>query len=190
MNTVDNYHYTNQRVTFLDSTINDALILCLKKAVLMDGESILGVEKPGEGNMNFVLRVVTNKRSFILKQSRPFVQKYPHIAAPIERITVETSFYRLIEIHSNLTQFMPNVIAVDEGNYLLFLEDLGPAVDYTTLYTPNENISFSDLQTLITFLNHLHAIEHYDFPANMDMRHLNHAHYIPHSVYGKQWIGP
>jgi len=40
---------------------------------LSSDENILTVEKPGEGNMNVVLRVKTNKRSFIVKQSRPFV---------------------------------------------------------------------------------------------------------------------
>ena len=38
-------------------------------------ENITTIEKPGEGNMNVVLRVVTDQRSFILKQSRPYVQK-------------------------------------------------------------------------------------------------------------------
>ncbi len=33
---------------------------------LEKGEQIESVEKPGEGNMNFVLRVITNQRSFII----------------------------------------------------------------------------------------------------------------------------
>lgn len=49
---------------------------------ISDQESVQHIEKPGEGNMNMVLRVKTEHRSFILKQANPFVQKYPNIPAP------------------------------------------------------------------------------------------------------------
>jgi len=39
-------------------------------------EEVISMKKPGEGNMNVVLRIITNERSFILKQSRPYVEKY------------------------------------------------------------------------------------------------------------------
>ena len=39
------------------------------------------------------LRVQTAERSFILKQSRPWVEKYPAIPAPEERVLVEAAFY-------------------------------------------------------------------------------------------------
>ena len=42
-------------------------------------ELINQIEIAGEGNMNVVLRLKTQKRSFILKQSRPYVQKYPSL---------------------------------------------------------------------------------------------------------------
>ena len=43
----------------------------------------------GEGNMNYTLRVRTNGRSIILKQARPWVEKYPVIDAPDERAVVK-----------------------------------------------------------------------------------------------------
>lgn len=46
-------------------------------------EVVEGVEREGEGNMNCVVRVMTSRRSFILKQSRPWVEKYPGFAAPL-----------------------------------------------------------------------------------------------------------
>ena len=68
----------------------------LGKGLISHGEKILLTEKPGEGNMNFVRRVVTDKQSFILKQSRPWVEKYPQIEAPVERLDVEANYYQFI----------------------------------------------------------------------------------------------
>ena len=52
----------------------------------------------GAGNMNLVLRVTTaQKRSFVLKQGRPWVEKYPQIAAPFERTLVEAAFYAAVQ---------------------------------------------------------------------------------------------
>ena len=46
-------------------------------------EVVLEVGRAGDGNMNLTLRVRTGQRSLILKQARPWVEKYPHIAAPV-----------------------------------------------------------------------------------------------------------
>ena len=48
------------------------------------GETVIA-ELAGEGNMNCVIRVRLPDRSLILKQARPWVEKYPSIAAPVER---------------------------------------------------------------------------------------------------------
>ena len=41
---------------------------------LQEGEEITTVEIPGAGNMNFTLRIKTADRSFIVKQSRDYVE--------------------------------------------------------------------------------------------------------------------
>jgi 5-methylthioribose kinase len=94
--------------------------ICLNKIGFFDPkhEQILSVEKPGEGNMNVVLRIRTNKRSFIVKQSRPFVQKYPDIAAPIERIDVEYQFYKAVT-NKAIEPHIPKILAYNADNYLL-----------------------------------------------------------------------
>ena len=38
-------------------------------------ESIVSAEKPGEGNMNYTLRISTELRTFIVKQSRRFLKQ-------------------------------------------------------------------------------------------------------------------
>ena len=49
------------------------------------GETVLGCARAGEGNMNLTLRIRTDRRSVVLKQARPWVEKYDHIEAPWDR---------------------------------------------------------------------------------------------------------
>ncbi|MBK7869601.1 MAG: phosphotransferase [Saprospiraceae bacterium] len=144
-------------------------------------EEVIGMEKPGEGNMNFVRRIITNQRTFILKQARPWVEKYPQIAAPLERIGVEMQFYQVIQQDAFLTKYTPQLLYDDPINYALALEDLGESADYTFLYGKGATLKNEDLESLIQFLNHLHhqpfAKEQVlQYPANQALKTLNHEH--------------
>ncbi|GAL61777.1 hypothetical protein [Algibacter lectus] len=108
----------NSSILDFETSLNTMGFLDLKQ------ERILSIEKPGEGNMNVVLRIRTNTRSFIVKQSRPFVQKYQDITAPIERIDVEFQFYKAIT-NKAIAPHIPKILAYNADNYLLILEDLG-----------------------------------------------------------------
>lgn len=92
------------------------------------------IEKAGDGNMNLVLRVVTGDTSFIVKQSRPWVEKYPSIAASDERILAETDFYRRTASHPHIRSTVPRVLAADPETRILVMSDLGSASDYVPLY--------------------------------------------------------
>jgi 5-methylthioribose kinase len=141
-------------------------------------ESLSLVEKPGEGNMNFVLRIATAERSFIIKQARPWVEKYPQIDAPIERVGVEARFYELIKGMGDLSAFTPALIGFDEANGILAIQDLGASSDYTRLYQRGEQLSELELNNLLSFISILHnfEIDSNQFPDNMSMRKLNHEH--------------
>ncbi|MEM9646751.1 MAG: hypothetical protein AAF989_17295, partial [Planctomycetota bacterium] len=97
-------------------------------------ESVTSIEKAGEGNMNLVMRVTTDRRSVIVKQARPWVEKYPSIAAPVERIHAETDFYDRVADFPGLARQMPLVIGSCSERQLLVLEDLGSANDHSALY--------------------------------------------------------
>ena len=97
-------------------------------------ESVTGVTKAGEGNMNLVLRVTTDRQSVIVKQARPWVEKYRGIAAPDERILSEIEFYRCISNDSDVCSTMPGVVASNAEHRLMVMEDLGAASDYAMLY--------------------------------------------------------
>lgn len=134
------------------------------------------MEKAGEGNMNLVVRAVTTRRSFILKQSRPWVEKYPSIEAPGDRMLVEVAFYQAVSDHPAVADRMPAIFAVDEGSRSAILEDLGTASDCTDLYATGR----LDPQPLATWLSELHDVQVPD-PLreglrNREMRKLNHAH--------------
>jgi len=162
------YIDTKTAVIKIQSFLNDLDFLCAN-------ESIEKVEKPGEGNMNVVLRIQTNKRSFIVKQSRPFVQKYQDIAAPLERIDVEKKFYNSIT-NSIVKKHIPNVLAFYEKENTLILEDLGQCHDMSFIYN-SRIIDDHKLNTLVTILSTIHATVVTDsYPQNKELRILNHQH--------------
>lgn len=125
--------------------------------------------------MNVVLRVKTNQRSFILKQSRPFVQKYQQIEAPLNRIEVEYKFYEAIQEVSVKTH-IPSIFGFDQKNYLMQMEDLGQCEDMTFCYREH-SIAQDILEKLINIAAAIHQAGRInDFPENMALRELNHQH--------------
>ncbi|MFD1016485.1 phosphotransferase [Winogradskyella rapida] len=139
-------------------------------------ETITKLTKPGEGNMNVVLRVETNLRSFIVKQSRPFVQKYQDIKAPIERIDVEYQFYTTIANNSELHPYFPKVLKYSAEHHLLILEDLGACEDMTLLYAAHK-IEDTQLELLVQIAAHIHSSETpQGYPKNRALRELNYQH--------------
>ena len=139
-------------------------------------EHISKVTKPGEGNMNVVLRVTTNLRSFILKQSRPFVQKYKDIEAPITRIDVEYQFYKTIASNALLNKHFPKILKYNAENHLLILEDLGACEDMTYLYNTGI-LETKKLELLVEIVANIHnAKAPKDYPKNKALRLLNYQH--------------
>ncbi|MEZ0538522.1 phosphotransferase [Fibrella arboris] len=151
-----------------------------RKGWICDDEPIRSLGKPGEGNMNYTLRVRTNSRSLIVKQARGYVEKYPSIPAPAERAVMEGLFYREIAGNPELRGYMPAILGVDEDEKLLVLEDLGESSDFLTCYQTSHSIEAEEVIPLITYLALLHNQFLTDRPnpafANQAMRVLNHEH--------------
>ena len=146
--------------------------------LLENEEHLQHVERAGEGNMNLVLRIVTSKRRFILKQSRPWVEKYPQIAAPADRLLAEVDFYERVEPYDELAASMPRLLQSNADQRLMALEDLGEATDYTELYKTRELNAFP-LHEAVAWLAQLHAVvlePPTDEIGNFELRNLNHAH--------------
>lgn len=167
------YELAPQNAFFLDPTDAESLAEFLKrKNWLEPGERFKSSEIAGQGNMNCILRIKTNRRTFILKQSRPWVEKYPHIAAPFDRALMEAEFYRLVAGTPAAT-FMPTLQRFDEDSRILCLDDLGTNGDCSDLYAGTPLLPREESQ-LYRFLSLLHSSS--GVLPNRDMRALNHFH--------------
>ena len=159
----------------LDTPIADFQDYLNKKNWLRPREEVLKSEKPGEGNMNVVIRLITNQRSLILKQSRPFVQKYQQISAPLERIAVEFEFYKA-STKPDISSHLPKILGYEAKDHLLLMQDLGQVKDMTWLYESRQ-IQQPLIATLIKVIRQIHNTEKPEnFPLNTELRQLNHQH--------------
>jgi 5-methylthioribose kinase len=145
----------------------------------LQNDRVLRAEKIGDGNMNLTVRLHLARSSAILKQARPWVEKYPDIPAPVERAEVEAAFYRTVMSEPAIASRMPALLDADRDSHLLLLEDLRDATDLMSLYA-GERLTSEDAAELICYLNALHSrpVEPCmrDIFRNREMRALNHAH--------------
>ncbi len=146
---------------------------------LAENESVLSAQIAGPGNMNRTVRVRTNTRSFILKQSQPYCVKFPEIPAPAERIEMEVAFYGIARRSERLRAHMPDILEFAPDLRLALIEDLGEGSDLLSLYS-GERLAREDLNTLCVLARELHSIPFSDSErnqlANHAMRELNHEH--------------
>ncbi len=158
----------------------------LKSKGLLDMDDvILTVEIPGQGNMNLVVRVITIRKSLIVKQAKPYVVKYPQIAAPEDRILVEGAFYNIATTEAFVNSMMPELYYMDAESKIIVFEDLGENTDFTHLFNLENRIAENELIKLVQYLDRLHHAflkeEKIEILNNDAMRKLNHEHlfYFP-----------
>lgn len=147
---------------------------------LPDGAQVLAIEHAGEGNMNLIRRIRHTNGSLILKQSVPWVAKYPTIPAPPDRVLAEARFYELVALYTKVASKMPEFLGLDRTNRVLCLSDFTSGGDAFYLYRQQSLLSSDELAALATWLETLHGL---DFPQakrdelrNREMRLLNFQH--------------
>lgn len=165
-------------LTSSTQSITDYLI---SKGLINDRPQKAHIEKPGEGNMNLVIRFSYDGQSLILKQSKPFVNKYPSIAAPEERIDTEAKYYQYASSLDSLQGTMPKILLYDADNHLIVMEDLGASKDFLHLYQSGNSLDEEDVKLLLAYLSTLHRQEWSSdairqFPDNLKLRQLNYEH--------------
>ncbi len=151
------------------------------KGWISGGQRVEALEKPGEGNMNMVIRARGEGFSLIVKQSRPFVNKFPTIPAPAQRIHTENQFYKLCSQSKELSERMPSVVGFDPEQNIMVIEDLGDSSDYTRIYRPGEDLMQKEFDQAVLWLQRLHSTDFDErvkkvFPDNLELRRLNHEH--------------
>ena len=151
----------------------------VERGLAQTGEAVTA-ELAGEGNMNCVIRVRLTNGSLILKQARPWVEKYPSIAAPVERAASEARFYRFATRDSRIAAMMPRLLDFDEKSALLVMEDLFGAEPLIDCYGGSRSFNQQQLKKLAHYISALHSLvvppnEREAF-RNEAMRRLNHEH--------------
>ncbi|MDH4066590.1 MAG: phosphotransferase [Acidobacteriota bacterium] len=162
----------------LDPDRPDEVASYLSSRELLDPAEPCHVSSAGAGNMNLTLRVATGRRSLIVKQGRPWVEKYVHIEAPWERTLVEGAFYSAVAAVPAVGSRMPALLDLDEAHHILVLEDLGRKGDATSAYADG-SLSGEECDALLDWLSHLSRVRvpaGSDLFANRAMRALNHEH--------------
>ena len=150
----------------------------LERGWIAPQERVIACAKAGDGNMNLTLRIVTDSQTFILKQARPWVEKYDHIPAPWDRILYEQGFYQRVKSIPSVAAAMPSLIASDAHARVIVLEDLGSASDFSRLYN-GAALAQPDRDALAAYLAALHTATQNDADpefVNREMRLLNHEH--------------
>jgi hypothetical protein len=164
---------------FLDPADPAAIHRHLRALGWIENDRVLSAEKIGDGNMNLTVRLRMERHSAILKQARPWVEKYPHIPAPVSRARVEAAFYLAVTSDAAVSGRMPALLGADADSCLLFLEDLHDSVDLTTLYS-GDRLTSDECDELMEYLNGLHTLEvgpgSRGVFRNREMRALNHEH--------------
>ncbi|MDB4678436.1 phosphotransferase [bacterium] len=144
------------------------------------GEKLEHLDVAGDGNMNMVLRAVTNYRSFILKQSLAWVHRFPMVKAPRERILTEYDFYQTVQKNAEIKKLTPEMYWLDRSNFLLCMEDLGQSQDFMHLYKKDGNLEKSEMADIARVVSELHFRFKFEPKeegiSNMEMRTLNHEH--------------
>jgi 5-methylthioribose kinase len=120
-------------------------------------ERLLDIAPAGAANMNCARRLRTDRRSVILKHGRPWVEKSPHIPAPVERTLAEAIFYQTVRDVPAVAGRMPRMLGYDHGANMLMLEDCGAAADFTHLYVRG-TLNPRTADQLVDYLSALHAI--------------------------------
>ena len=151
-----------------------------KNNYLNAGEKLENLDIAGDGNMNMVLRVVTNHRSFILKQSLAWVHRFPMVKAPRERILTEYDFYLTVQKNEKIKKLTPEMYWIDRSNFLLCMEDLGRSQDFMHLYKKDGTLEKSEMADIARVVSELHFRFKFEPKeegiSNMEMRTLNHEH--------------
>lgn len=91
-----------------------------------EGDAPVAVEEVGDGNINWVRRVRRGADSWVVKQARPALERFPEYRASTRRIVLEARFYETVAPF-DAAGVCPRVLHFDPEQRVLLLEDLGDA---------------------------------------------------------------
>lgn len=156
----------------------------LRDAGVVATAAALVVEAAGDGNINWVRRVrAPDGRSWIVKQARGTLERFPQYAADPVRLVYEARYLETARRHDR-DAVLPAVHHFDEANRVLVLEDAGDAPRMGELLQRGRDLT-GPLEVVVRFLARVHRagadaglVERF---ANQQMRRLHgdHIFYLP-----------
>jgi 5-methylthioribose kinase len=106
--------------------------------ILGPRETVSRLEPAGARSRNTLLRVVTNERSFVLKQFREWPLNGHAAPSAGERFQAECQFHRSARIAGCVSGALPDLLYQDVRAGCIVLEDVGPADRSTCRLAPAE----------------------------------------------------
>lgn len=128
------------------------------------GECIVGLTPASPSGRNAIWRVATSRRSFVVKQFRPWPANGSAAPGEEERFRAECQFYRTARVADNLGGALPSVLHQDCRTGCMILEDVGGGEPADRSITP------ADATALAWFLIALH---HHSQSVPADARYQN-----------------
>ncbi len=148
---------------------------------ISSGEEVVLSEQLTQGNMNLCLRITTPKQKLVIKQGRAWVEKYPHIPAPVGRTTTEALFYQSLSDVALLAASMPQFIGVDHELQVMATAFIENSMDGNFVYSQESGANFFKKWStdLLEFLRHLSNLPTGNFKHqfdNIELKRLNAFH--------------
>ena len=141
-----------------DAALTEASLVRYLRAVGLarPGER-LAVETAGDGNINWVRRVrsLDLDRSWIVKQARPALERFPQYRASTERIVFEHRWFA-VAAAVDRDAVRPRILHFDERARVLVLEDLGDAERLDRALLRGRDAA-RELRTVARLLGAVHA---------------------------------
>jgi len=138
------------------------------------------VEPAGDGNINWVRRArsTTSGASWIVKQARPALERFPQYQASTERIVFEQRWFAIAR-PLDVRGVCPRILHFDEQRRTLVLEDLGAAERLDHALARGADVRLA-LHAVVELLAAVHGATRgpalaRDF-QNTDMQHLHGEH--------------
>ncbi len=167
----------NLSLTLNNWSVDEAEHYIKKMGFFKSDSLVTRFSSAGDGNMNFTFRAsYANGNSIILKQAPPYCAKFKEIPAPLERLTQENFYYQIISKSPLLLNYSPRILGFDPEANIMFMEDLGNAVDYENLYS-GSRLTQNEFESLFLYLSELHSLPVDEISmTNQKMRDLNHQY--------------
>ena len=157
----------------------------LRSVDVLEASAGAACQPAGDGNINWVRRVrAADGRSWIVKQARPTLEKFPEYKADPARLVYEARYFEIAR-RCDEDGVLPQVVHFDEANHVLVLQDLGDVPRMGEILAAGRGLD-KELGVLAGFLGRVHATTAGDagLPSrftNEQMRRLHgdHIFYLP-----------